>query len=100
VNTPASPAQSLYGLYVIVLVTGFFATGIPSGSGHRRFLPARMMPCPVRRWYHDAIGVSAVGRHRIRRRLRRSCMEDVAIRMIERIGAGLLNGGLGKSCRR
>jgi hypothetical protein len=26
VNTPASPTQRLYGLYVIVLVTGFLAT--------------------------------------------------------------------------
>jgi hypothetical protein len=25
-NTPASPTQWLYGLYVIVLVTGFLAT--------------------------------------------------------------------------
>jgi hypothetical protein len=26
VNTPAFPAQWLYGLYVVVLVTGFLAT--------------------------------------------------------------------------
>ena len=29
VNTPASPTQWLYGLYEIVLVTGFLATIIP-----------------------------------------------------------------------
>jgi hypothetical protein len=36
VNTPASPTQWLYGLYVIVLVTGFLATIVSFGFRFRQ----------------------------------------------------------------
>ena len=44
-NTPAFPAQWLYGLYVIVLVTGFLATILPE----KRWLPTNLTPAPGRR---------------------------------------------------
>ena len=44
-NTPAFPAQWLYGLYVIVLVTGFLATIIPE----KRWLLPNLTPAPGRR---------------------------------------------------
>jgi hypothetical protein len=45
VNTPASPTQWLYGLYVLVLVTGFIATIIPE----KRLLLDDLTPAPGRR---------------------------------------------------
>jgi hypothetical protein len=44
-NTPASPTQWLYGLYEIVLVTGFLATIIPE----KRWLLPNLTPAPGRR---------------------------------------------------
>ncbi|MFX8820832.1 hypothetical protein ABTM55_18865, partial [Acinetobacter baumannii] len=42
---PAFPAQWLYGLYEIVLVTGFLATIIPQ----KRWLLQNLTPAPGRR---------------------------------------------------
>jgi hypothetical protein len=48
-NTPAFPAQWLYGLYVIVLVTGFLAKGLTNIWGD--LLVGQSASTPVGRAY-------------------------------------------------
>ena len=48
-NTPAFPAQWLYGLYVIVLVTGFLAKGLTNIRGD--LLVGQSASTPVGRAY-------------------------------------------------
>src|SRR6185369_6852418 len=63
-NTPAFPAQWLYGLYEIVLVTGFLATI----AGSRLSPLANLTPAPGRRTQT----ISPYATTRLRQRLRRA----------------------------